>query len=72
MTQRIKRHPAHIEKAALCVAANRMLDLDNVCAPVGQYSPGGWYKSILRHFKHTHALHHFCRHRISFLNVGQV
>ena len=55
---RVELDAAHVEEAALGVAAHRMLDLDHVGAPVGEDRARGGHEGELRHFEDPHALHH--------------
>jgi len=52
-----------VDEAALGVAAHRMLDLDDVRAPVGEHRSSRRHEGELRHFEDPNALHHL-RHRI--------
>ena len=56
--QRIERDPAHVEEPALGIAAHRMLDLDNVRAPIGENRARRRNKGKLRHFEDANALHY--------------
>ena len=49
---------AHVEKAALRIAAHRMLDLDDVRAPVGEDRAGGGHERELRHLEDPNPFHH--------------
>ena len=59
--QRLERpfgRPARTEsKASLRVAGDRVLDLDDVGAPVGEHRAGRRGEGELRHLHHLHALH---------------
>ena len=57
VTQRIERHATHVEEAALRIAAHRVLDLDDIRAPVGEDRPCGGHEGELGHLQHAHALH---------------
>jgi len=64
VAQRIELDPAHVQEPALRVTAHRMLDLDDVRAPVGQDRAGSRHIGELRHFQNAHPLHHL-GHKIS-------
>ena len=54
----IELEAAHVEEAALRVAAHRMLDLDDVRAPVGEDRAGRRHERELRNLEDANALHH--------------
>ena len=68
VAQRIELDPAHVEEAALGIAAHRMLDLDHVRAPVGEDRARRRRERELRHFEDAHALHYLGRHRPDLLS----
>ena len=53
-------------QAALRVAGERVLDLDDVGAPVGQHRARRRRERELRDLDHLHALHGLVRHSDSF------
>ena len=55
---RVELDAAHVEEAALGIAAHGMLDLDDVGAPVGQDRAGRGHERELRHLEDPDALHH--------------
>ena len=54
----VELEAAHVDEAALGVAANRMLHLDDVRAPVGEDRPGRRDERELRNLEDANALHH--------------
>ena len=55
---RVELEAAHVDEAALGVAAHRMLHLDDVCAPVSEDRPRRWNERELCNFEDANALHH--------------
>ena len=55
---RIQLEAAHVDEAALGVAAHRVLDLDDVRAPVGEDRSGRRNERELRNLEDANALHH--------------
>ena len=49
---------AHVDEAALGVAAHRVLDLDDVGTPVGEDRPRRGHERELGHLEDANALHH--------------
>ena len=72
MAHRVDLHAADVDEAALRVAAHRMLDLDDVRAPVGQDRAGGGHEGVLRHLEHPHALHHLRHQELPFCGGRQL
>ncbi len=54
----VELEPAHVDEAALGVAAHWVLDLDDVGAPVGEYRAGRGHEGELRYLEDANALHH--------------
>ena len=57
----------HVEETALGVTAHRVLDLNDVCAPVGKDGARGRDERELRNFqdpKARHHLDHISSHRV--------
>src|SRR6476469_32569 len=57
MPVRVELEAAHVDEAALGVAAHRMLHLDDVCAPVCEDRPGRGHKGELCNFEDANTLH---------------
>ena len=55
---RVQLEAAHVDEAALGVAAHRVLHLDDVCAPVGEDRPRRRHERELRNLEDPNALHH--------------
>ncbi len=53
----VELHAAQIDETALRIAAHGMLDLDHVCAPVGQDGAGGGHERELRDLQHPDPFH---------------
>jgi hypothetical protein len=58
VAQRIEFNAAHIEESALGVAADRMLDFDDIGAPVREDRPCGGHECELSNLKDAQALHY--------------
>ncbi len=58
MPVRVQLEAAHVDEAALGVAAHRVLHLDDVCAPVGEDRPRRGHERELRDLEDPNALHH--------------
>ena len=58
MPLRVQLEAAHVDEAALGVAAHRVLHLDDVGAPVGEDGPRRGDEGELRNLEDPHALHH--------------
>ena len=54
---RVELDAAHVDEAALGVAAHRVLDLDDVRAPVGEDRARRGHERELRHLENADALH---------------
>ena len=63
MAVRIELDAAHVEEAALGVAAHRMLDFEDVRSPVGEDRARRRHERELRNLQDPKALHHLdhCR-----------
>ena len=55
---RVELKATHVDEAALRVAAHRMLDLDDVRAPVGEDRPCRRHECELCNFEDANTLHH--------------
>ena len=55
---RFDLNPAHVDEAALGIAAHRMFDLDHVRAPISEDAARGGDEGELCDFKDAHALHY--------------
>ena len=58
MPLRVQLEAAHVDEAALGVATHRVLDLDDVGAPVGEDGSRRGNEGELRNLEDPHALHH--------------
>jgi hypothetical protein len=54
----VELHAAQIDETALRISPHGMLDLDDVCAPVGQDRAGGGHKRELRDLQHPDSFHY--------------
>jgi hypothetical protein len=59
-TLRIDRQLGQHLDATLRITAHRMLNLDNIRAPIGKHGATGRHEGELRDLKDPHAFHHLC------------